>query len=109
MAKKAFITLVLFAPLAIGCLPSDPTVGRGGITLSPGVQSFYQQYEQERSPGHFAVSADGRYAHYDYCPEARCLRGSKTKVIYACEQRSKGSPCKIYGAYGKVVWEEADG
>ncbi len=108
MKVKATLTAVLLGTLVAGCLPPDPTVGRGAITLSPGVQQGFEQYQNERSPGHFAVSADGRYAHYNYCPDGRCLRGSKTQAIHACEKGSKGSPCKIYGAHGKVVWEDAD-
>ncbi|MGI9484536.1 MAG: hypothetical protein ACR2RF_01380 [Geminicoccaceae bacterium] len=106
--KIQTVTLALaMGTLLSGCLGQDPLVGKGAVNLSPDVQQGFEQYLQERSPGHFAVSADGRYAQYNYCPDGRCLRGSKNSVIYACEKRSKGSPCKIYGAYGEVVWQES--
>ena len=95
-------------PLLSGCLGQDPLVGKGAINLSSGIQQGFEQYKQERSPGHFAVSADGRYAQYNYCPDGRCLRGSKNSVIYGCQKRSKGSPCKIYAAYGEIVWQDSE-
>ncbi|MEZ5934922.1 MAG: hypothetical protein R3F54_23915 [Alphaproteobacteria bacterium] len=108
MIKRGMMAVFL-AALTGACLPPDPTIGKGQVHLTPTIQQAFEQYKHERSPGHFAVSADGRYAHYNYCPENRCLRGSKTQAIYGCEKRSKGSPCKIYGAYGEVVWENPNG
>ena len=107
MFKSITIAAPLIGLVLAGCLGPDPLVGQGAVSLSPGVQKGFEQYKQERSPGHFAVSSDGRYAHYNYCPDGRCLRGSKKDVIYACEKRSNGSPCKIYAAYGEVVWLDA--
>ena len=108
MMKTAIVTLAL-GTLVSGCLGPDPLVGKGAINLSPGVQSVFEQYKEKRSPGHFAVSANGRWAHYNYCPDGRCYRGSKNSVIYRCEQGSNGSPCKIYAAYGEVVWVDPEG
>ena len=109
MLKSIIVITPLLGLGLTGCLGQDPLVGKGAVNLSPGVQAGFEQYRNERTPGHFAVSADGRYAHYNYCPEGRCLRGSKNDVIYACEERSKGSPCKIYAAYGEVVWVDPEG
>ncbi len=109
MNLRTAILTTAIAALAGGCLPSDPTVGKGRITLSPAVQAGLEQYKQERAPGHFAVSADGRYGRYNHCPEGRCYRGAKTSIIHACEEVSQGSPCKIYAAYGQVVWQDPDG
>jgi hypothetical protein len=109
MNAKVTILTIGIATLVGGCLPSDPTVGKGKITLSPAVQAGFEQYKKERSPGHFAVSEDGRYGRYNHCPEGRCYRGAKTAIIHACEKASQGSPCKIYAAYGQVVWQQADG
>lgn len=109
MNVRTVIVTTIMGVAVSGCLPSDPTVGKGRITLSPQVQAGLEQYHDERSPGHFAVSADGRYARYNYCPEGRCYRGSKNAIIHACEKNSQGSPCKIYAAYGQVVWQNPDG
>ncbi len=108
MTMRTAMLAVVAGTLVSGCLGPDPLVGKGAVNLSPGVQKGFEQYKQERSPGHFAVSADGRYAQYNYCPDGRCLRGSKNSVIHSCEKRSKGSPCKIYAAYGQVVWQDAE-
>jgi len=106
MTVKTMMATGLVVISISGCLGPDLLVGKGVINLSPGVEEGFEQYKGERSPGHFAVSADGRSAHYSYCPDGRCLHGSKNNVIYACEKRSKGSLCKIYAAYGQVVWQE---
>ncbi|MGI9499450.1 MAG: hypothetical protein ACR2P3_05400 [Geminicoccaceae bacterium] len=108
MPNKKAIVAPLIGLALTACLAQDPLVGKGAINLSPGVQQGFEQYKQERSPGHFAVSSDGTYAHYNYCPDGRCYRGSKNSVIYACENGSGGSPCKIYAAYGQVVWQDIE-
>ncbi|MEM8951774.1 MAG: hypothetical protein AAGA21_14570 [Pseudomonadota bacterium] len=108
MTMRTAILAVMAGALVSGCLGPDPLVGKGAVNLSPVVQKGFEQYQQERSPGHFAVSADGRYAQYNYCPDGRCLRGLKNSVIHSCEKRSKGSPCKIYAAYGEIVWQDAE-
>lgn len=108
MTMKTAMAVAILGTLVSGCLGPDPLVGTGAVNLSPGVQKGFAQYKEERAPGHFAVSADGSYAFYNYCPDGRCYRGSKNNVIYRCEQGSNGSPCKIYAAYGEVVWLEAE-
>jgi len=109
MMTTRIVFTALVTLLVSGCLPPDPTVGKGQVNLTPEITQHYDRYQSERSPGHFALSADGRYAHYNYCPDGRCLRGSKSQAIYDCEKISNGSPCKIYGAFGEVVWESPDG
>ncbi len=109
MNLRTVILTVVFAITLSGCLPPDPTVGKGKITLSPAVQAGLEQYKKERAPGHFAVSTDGRYGRYNYCPEGRCSRGSKNNIIHACEEAAQGASCKIYAAYGQVVWQDPDG
>ncbi len=99
----AMITPVLALSLS-ACLPQDPSVGTGPIELSRRVQLGFEAYQKERAPGHFAVSVDGQEAAYNYCPDGRCLAGSKPEAIHRCEKRSGGTPCKIYGAKGEIVW-----
>lgn len=102
--KKATVLASMMTFALSACVLDDPVVGSGPIELSRGVQRGYDQYLAERSPGHFAVSKDGRAYAYNYCSEGRCRQSTKTRSIYRCEQRSEGVPCKIYGAHGKVVW-----
>ncbi len=85
-------------------LIQDPLVGTGPIELSPGVQQGFEQDQKERAPGHFAVSTDGSYASYNYCPDGRYFRGLKPDAIHYCEKGSSSVPCKIYGAHGEAVW-----
>ncbi|MGI9505602.1 MAG: hypothetical protein ACR2RE_21400 [Geminicoccaceae bacterium] len=83
---------------------SDPTVGKGPISLSSDVEAAFADYQALQKPRYFAVSADGNAYYYSYCDVSRCLRQVKTKVIQKCESFSNGVPCKIYGSQGKVVW-----
>ncbi len=104
MLRKVAIATSI-ATLSLGaCVLNDPLVGSGPIELSRVVQRGFERYQDERSPGHFAVSADGSTYSYSYCSEGRCLKSSKNHSIYRCEQRSQGTPCKIYGVHGKIVW-----
>jgi len=98
--------LAIVAPiiaLTLGACARDPSVGTGPINLTPRVQAGFDAYQKERSPGHFAVSIDGKDGAYNYCPDARCRAGSKADAIYRCE-KSSGTTCKIYGSNGNVVW-----
>ena len=101
----AFIIPVIFLSLS-ACLPRDPSVGVGPIELNQRVQRGFENYQKERSPGHFAVAVDGNYYAYNYCSAGRCIAGSKPSAIHRCEERSNGVPCKIYGAKGEVVWDK---
>ena len=106
---KGFTMALAISSLSLGACVQDPSVGTGPIELSPRVQAGFEAYQKERSPGHFAVSIDGQDAAYNYCPDGRCIRGSKMDAIHRCE-KSSGRTCKIYGANGKVVWDyDADG
>lgn len=104
---KSFAVMAPIAALMLtACLPKDPSIGTGPIELSRRVQQGFTAYQKERSPGHFAISIDGKEAAYNYCPDGRCYAGSKPAAIHRCEERSDGIPCKIYGAKGVVVWDD---
>ena len=107
LKQMAALTSIAMFTLS-ACVINDPLVGSGPLELSRGVQRGFERYQNERSPGHFAVSLDGRTYSYNYCPDGRCLQSSKNRSIYRCEQRSEGVPCKIYGAHGNVVWRAED-
>ncbi|MGI9452414.1 MAG: hypothetical protein ACR2QH_17505 [Geminicoccaceae bacterium] len=104
LARLAVTAATLLLTLT-ACLPNDPTVGTGPITLSPGSQQNFEAYLEKRSPGYFAVAEDGGGSYYNYCPSGRCYRDSANKVIHECEKNNVGKPCKIYASKGKVVWK----
>ena len=105
MKVKQTIAAAAFVTLVAGCLPNDPTVGEGPITLSPQTQQNYQAYLAARSPGYFVVTEDGQGSLYNYCSAGRCYRASANNVIHECEKRAGGRPCKVYASKGKVVWK----
>lgn len=104
MFKNLAIIIPVVALSLSACLPRDPLVGTGPIELSRNTQNGFEKYQSEFKPGHFAVAVDGRAYSYNYC-SGTCKKSSKMRSIYRCEQRSGGTPCKIYGAKGEVVWE----
>jgi hypothetical protein len=106
MKLRTGILATAILTLVGGCLPPDPNVGTGPITLSPGVQQSFEAYKAERSPGFFVVSEDGRRSFYNYCSAGRCYRSSSNEVIHRCEQNSGGKDCKVYASKGQVVWQK---
>ena len=103
---KSLTTILPIVALSLSaCLPKDPSVGSGPIELSRNAQEGFEAYKKERSPGHFAVAVDGSTYAYNYCSAGRCYAGSKPAALHRCEQRSRGTPCKIYGSKGQVVWD----
>jgi hypothetical protein len=102
--KPVLFLLAASAALA-GCnTVIDPTVGQGPIALSAQTEKAFAEYQARQTPRYFAVSTDGRAYYYSYCDAGRCIRQPKTNVIDQCERYSNGSPCKIYGSQGAVVW-----
>lgn len=102
--RKVFF---VFALLLAGCQTTgSSTIGSGPITLSPAVQSYFDQY-MDINGLMFAVAVDGRsWATYRYCPDIRCrdAPGERQLTIDHCEKDSKGVTCKIYALRKEVVW-----
>lgn len=105
MIKTIAVAAPLLGLALAGCLPPDPNVGKGPITLSPQTQQAFEKYQARRSPGYFVVTEDGNGSFYDYCSSGRCYRTSANTVIYRCEELSDGRPCKVYASKGNVVWQ----
>lgn len=103
--RTAFVAFAL-GTLLSGCLPADPNVGKGPITLSPQTQQSYEEYLATRSPGYFVVTEDGGSSFYNYCSAGRCYRTSSNEVIHRCEENAGGRSCKVYASKGNVVWQE---
>lgn len=104
MIKIITIAAALIGLTLVGCLPADPNVGEGPITLSPQAQQNFEEYKTARSPGYFVVTEDGSGSFYNYCSSGRCYRTSSNEVIYRCEENAGGRDCKVYASKGKVVW-----
>lgn len=105
MDVKTAMTVAVVGVTVGACLPNDPTVGQGPITLSPGAERNFEAYKQERSPGYFVVTEDGQGSFYNYCSSGRCYRTSANEVIHRCEERAGGRSCKVYASKGRVVWK----
>ncbi|MGI9418799.1 MAG: hypothetical protein ACR2RA_13270 [Geminicoccaceae bacterium] len=104
--KIIAIATPLLGLALVGCLPPDPNVGKGPITLSPQAQQNFEEYKTARSPGYFVVTEDGLGSFYNYCSSGRCYRTSSNEVIHRCEENAGGRACKVYASKGKVVWQE---
>lgn len=105
MNVKPIIAAAAFLTLVTGCLPNDPTIGEGPITLSPQTQQNFEAYKKARSPGYFVVTEDGQGSLYNYCSAGRCYRASANNIIHECQKRAGGRPCKVYARNGNIVWK----
>ncbi|MAX47517.1 MAG: hypothetical protein CMM78_04855 [Rhodospirillaceae bacterium] len=59
----------------------------------------------------FAVSEDGFYSEYIYCPETKCIPSNQAmyRAIRACEERARGKKCKVFAINDKIVWKGFEG
>ena len=84
---------------------NDTTTGTGPLTLSSDVQHVFNEYLKRPTPLYFAVAENGQASFYSYCNEMQCARATSKAVIYECEKRSDGVPCKIYASGRNVTWK----
>ncbi len=105
MTIRTSIFALALGTMVSGCLPPDPNVGKGPITLSPQTQANFEAYKATRGPGFFVVTEDGKGSFYNYCSSGRCYRTSSNEVIYRCEKEAGGRDCKVYASKGNVVWQ----
>lgn len=105
--RHPFLAAALAASPALAACAGMSSAGSGPITLSPEVQAYYAEYRALNRPLAFAVSADGRAAAYNYCPEGDCLGNEVNAALEGCRERSSGEECFIYDIGGRVVWRDA--
>lgn len=89
--------------LLTGC-PSN--VGSGPLQLSGNVSHAYEKFKTAFGAAVFAVSPDGQYYGYSYCPAGpdNCApAGIESIALASCDRRSP-EYCKIYAYGSKVVW-----
>lgn len=73
------------------------------LVISPEVMKSFEEYKQQKKPLYFAVSADGLYSWYIYCPERQCdmTRNYRRLAIDGCE-KSGGSDCRILAVGSEI-------
>ena len=102
----------MLASLLIGvsCSLEVPEAGKGPITLSPGVKASLEEYMGRDAPLYFAVTEDGRGAHYVYCFGGfNCVNpAARTQTLDNCRSRN-GRDCKLYAVRRVVVWQDVTG
>lgn len=95
------LSLVL---LLAGCQTTN-YAGTGPLRLSQRATDFLQKYLSLHNGAAFAISEDGRYYTYRYCPQASCVEGDHQYfAVQNCESNSKRT-CKILAVGRKVVWQ----
>lgn len=73
--------------------------------LAPEIQAYFEQYLATPELGFFAVSADGCFASYSYCPESFCEEGLGYVALRGCNGQD-GRGCKIYAEGATIVWPD---
>lgn len=73
------------------------------LVVSPDVMKSFAEYKQRTRPLYFAVSADGLFSWYIYCPERQCdmTRNYRRLAIDGCE-KSGGSDCRILAVGSEI-------
>ena len=103
--------------------PSYAKWGKGQLKLSQNVMENVLMYmygagnkkysgnaKRKNDPDMMAISVDGNYSMYYYCPaEYRatgCIQeGLHRLTILGCEKRSNGTPCFLFAKKRRIVWK----
>ena len=103
-----WVALPLAVLLAASGCAGVSVYGDTPLVLSQYVADGFERYKGEQGPAYFAVSQDGRMYGYLYCPGTACKRERGTQfTIGLCQQRSGGSPCKIFAVGTEIKWKGA--
>ncbi len=95
---------VLLVAMVSGCQTAN-YAGSGPLTLSPASTAHLQKYLNEQNGAAFAVTEDGRYSMYRYCPQASCVSGDEQYfTVQRCESNAKRT-CKIIAVDRRIIWE----
>jgi hypothetical protein len=116
----------VFVILVVSLLLFNPSYakwGKGQLKLSQNVMESVLMYmygagnkqysgnaKRKNDPDMMAISVDGNYSMYYYCPaEYRshgCLQeGLQRLTILGCEKESNGTPCFLFAKKRKIVWK----
>ena len=117
---KKFLVITLFLSLIYGPSAYAKT-GKGEIKLDKKTMEFLLMYfygagnskysgadKQRNEPITFAISPDGRYSSYRYCPfqhKGMCeTTQSAIRTIKSCEKMA-GTKCFTFARKNKIVWK----
>ena len=98
------ITVLLVGLLLSGCVLENPR-GEGPILISKRVERGFEDYKNEKNPGHFAVADNGRYYGYSRCSDTKCRKGGQAVALHSCRQRAGSVPCRIFASGKEIVWD----
>jgi hypothetical protein len=76
------------------------------LVVSPDVMQCYEEYKRRKKPLYLAVSADGLYCGYVYCPEYRCdpTKNNRQIAIDQCV-KAGGRNCRIFAVGADIEVE----
>ena len=118
-----FLKILLITILIIIPSTSYAKSGKGELKLSKQIMEFVMMYmygagstkfsadrETKNDPLVMAVSTDGRYAWYLYCPAEYRAHGcmdnnTVNRVKKKCEKASNGVPCFTFAKKRKITWK----
>lgn len=109
MGRRPLLAIVLLGLAMTGCKSSSGIVGSGPIVLTPEQQSAFDKWsggDDGGDPMYFFISHSGG-VYYVWCPmtQGLCKSASEEASHRKCERRYGPEGCKLYGRYGRVVWD----
>ena len=124
MIKKLYIFFFIFL---IFCNKSFAKSGEGELKLSKYTMEIVMMYmygagntkysgdgKSKHDPMVMAISVDGNYSYYYYCPKQYKAQGgcmdnnTSYKAILDCEKFSNGVPCFIFARERRIVWKNGN-
>lgn len=73
-----------------------------------GNKKYSGNAKRKNNPTAMAISQNGRYSYYMYCPAEYhdgCVATNTARLIKSCEKYSNGSPCFIFAKKRRIVWK----
>lgn len=103
------ILAILILPFFLAACPTNQDYfGTGPISLDASNLVGFENYKRAGiNAGYFAVTEDGTWYGYSYCPAGQCSGNTLMLAINSCENNSKGRECRIYAEGRTVVWDSS--
>lgn len=95
--------------LALG-LSACQTVGQGPVELSPQTAEHLARYMEVRGVKEFAISEDGYFSSYAYCPDLYNCDAKPNVVLRGCEsliakETGTEGKCWLFARNNEIVWQ----